>query len=303
MRNQIRKKVYTLIISLLALGAWAQKSTINVYPLLQAPYLEQGGIIYNLPANKLIIKLTVKKLTVKTGPFKQYAEKYLGDASVHQTDKVAWRIDQIDITTSAIPDSTQYYVVATNGNSLGSLISLTDELYLQSVNEIAAGKGIDNSRITLEDDTQPDRNIPNYSRVSIKQTMVEKIDTVYRQVQTDTMIVRIPTIRRQLVEKSPEEKARELSQLLFALRDDKNALIKGEGDGKALPDGTALQQMLSEMNALEKEYLALFIGTSWTENYTYTFEYTPKIDQENDRTVLFKFATTDGILPVTDRNG
>ncbi len=300
----MRKIKLTAIFILFTMALFAQKSYVNVRNINEAGPLVEPGIIYNLPMNKIKIKVTAVKKVVKAGPFQQYAAKYLGEADVNKDNKVAWEISKIDLYTTAVMDTSQFYVINSWGNNLANYISLSDEGFIRSVNATTSAEEI-TMRGTTENQAkkeQKNRTL-SYSQLSTTQTLVEKVDTVYKQVQQDTMVVRVPIVRRQLVQKSKEQKAAEIAKLLFTLRDDKNALLIGEGDGNALPDGKALKLMLAEMDRLEEEYMAMFIGKSWQEVYQFEYEYTPSSMRSFERKVLFKLSSQYGILPAEDSRG
>ena len=288
----------------LSISSKAQKDFVNVYNLQDATQFETEGVIYALPQNKITVTVTVQKHVIKTGPFKQYAEKYLGDANVNQNDKVAWEITQIQFGTEAIPDTAQYYFVENMGHGLASFLTLDENLFLHAINGSNLPENTSNEpKHKVEQQSRNTDKLVSYARITTRQSMVEKIDTVYKQVQQDSMTVRVPIVRRQLVEKTDEQKAKEIAELLFLLRDDKNALLTGEGDGNALPDGVALQTMVAELDKLENEYMALFIGKSWTEQYTYHYEFTPRGSINQERSILFRFSPQQGILPASDPKG
>lgn len=300
----MKKHAILLILLLSSVMLWAQKPSVKVFNINQAGSLPEHGIIYSLPMNKIKIHVTAIKKVIKAGPFKDYAQKYLGEANVVKADKVAWEINKIDLFPTAHIDTSQIYVVSTTGDNFANYISITDEGFLKAINLRESAEEIKQRSVSATNPALKSQNKSlSYSQLSTTQTLVEKVDTVYKRVQQDTMVVRVPIVRRQLVQKSREQKAAEIAKLLFTLRDDKNALLIGEGDGNALPDGAALKQMLAEMDRLENEYMAMFIGKSWQEVYHFEYEYTPNQMRSFERKVLFKLSSQFGILPADDSKG
>lgn len=300
----MKKHTILLILLLSSVILWAQKPSVKVFNINQSGSLPEHGIIYSLPMNKIKIHVTAIKKVIKAGPFKDYAQKYLGEANVVKADKVAWEINKIDLFPTAHIDTSQIYVVSTTGDNFANYISITDEGFLKAINLRESAEEIKQRSVSATNPALKNQNKSlSYSQLSTTQTLVEKVDTVYKRVQQDTMVVRVPIVRRQLVQKSREQKAAEIAKLLFTLRDDKNALLIGEGDGNALPDGAALKQMLAEMDRLENEYMAMFIGKSWQEVYHFEYEYTPNQMRSFERKVLFKLSSQFGILPADDSKG
>lgn len=298
------KKLFLFLALASFVGLHAQKSFIDVRNLNEVGLLPESAILYSLPQNKIHIRVWATKKVMMVGPFHEYAAKYLGDEKVNQADKTAWEISRVEYYTTAQPDTSHIYAIRATGDNLANHVSLTNEGYLRAINDNNPLQVNNTSLHTAwkgQEDEQEKRS--SFALVSTRQSMVEKIDTVYRKERNDSMEVQVPIVRRQLVEKTTEQKAAEIAKLLFTLRDDRNALLIGESDGKALPDGAALQLMLKEMDQLERHYLELFIGSSWQEQHSFDFEYLPHPMRPFERKVLFKFAPQNGVLSAEDTRG
>ncbi len=111
----------------------------------------------------------------------------------------------------------------------------------------------------------------------------------------------MPTAKKNLIRKSLDEQAQELANQIFVLRDDRNALLKGESDGKSLPDGEALKYMVEQLNKLEESYMSMFIGKKIKIEKTYVFDFIPTKGKLQE--VLFKFSPEYGIVPKESTKG
>jgi hypothetical protein len=124
---------------------------------------------------------------------------------------------------------------------------------------------------------------------------------VLHVVDADSIFTTVPSAKKNLIRKSLDEQAQELANQIFVLRDDRNALLKGESDGKSLPDGDALKYMVEQLNKLEESYMSMFVGKKIKIEKTYVFDYIPTKGTEQD--VLFKFSPEYGITPKESAKG
>ena len=69
-----------------------------------------------------------------------------------------------------------------------------------------------------------------------------------------------------------------------------------------LPDGKAYSIMVKELDKLETDYVALFIGKTFKSTFDYTFDYIPG-DNSVSGDVVFRFSDSKGVLPKTDLSG
>ncbi len=120
---------------------------------------------------------------------------------------------------------------------------------------------------------------------------MEKYDTTYIPQMIDTVIVQIPQITKRFVSKPTQQQAQEAIDEIKKIREAHWLLISGDHE----TDYSNLELMLNELKQKENGYLALFSGTTETEELTYTFTVIPS-KQENKITIpLFYFSEKQGI--------
>ncbi len=134
---------------------------------------------------------------------------------------------------------------------------------------------------------------------SMKKNQVEISDTLFKTVIRDSSFVKVPILRKQKDAKTLEQKAEEASNLIIKIRKRRMKLMTGEYD--VFPEGKALEISIEELNKLEKEYMALFIGKTYTEKYRRSFFAVPAGGTE--KLVIAKFSDGKGILPVESLEG
>lgn len=251
----------------------------------------------------MTIAIEVTKKVYKKGPFSDYAEQFLGISDVITHDKIEWSISNVDIQTYAKIDTTQIYVINSNFNGYSDLINLSKEGFLLSINKQI---GTYYSDLEIDDNMVIDSELDatlSYGNIMKNDNFKTVYDTIYNEILEDTNFVKIPVVKKQLVEKSIIDQAEELAEQILVLRDDRSALLVGEGDSEYLPDGQALEIMLLGLDKLEEEYMSMFIGKTFTSKQIYYFDYIPAENQLFRQEILCRFSETDGLLDAKNIKG
>lgn len=296
------KKSVLLITAFAALGmasCTAPKKYIRVENINSVTTVKDNPIIYSLPKTALTVKVTaVNELSVR-GPYYQFAQKYIGTDDIITSNSSVWKLGNIEISSYPVFDSSRTFVVESN---YPCAMNFSPEGFLESVNtkpdfqERNYRDGDTHSNISSEDFSSrrkfQDMNVNRYETV---------FDTVLHVVDADSIFTAVPSAKKNLIRKSLEEQAQELANEIFLLRDDRNALLKGEGDGNSSPSGEALRYMVEQLNKLEESYMSMFVGIKIKTEKTYIFEYIPSKGVAQD--VLFKFSPEYGIVPKESAKG
>ncbi len=112
------------------------------------------------------------------------------------------------------------------------------------------------------------------------------------------MFIRVPYLVQKKNGMNLEEEAREAADRLLELREGRHMILTGETN--VFPqDGAAI----NEINRLEREYMALFAGKTWSETRHFRFWLTPDPTMEGKKTTLFSFSETRGVLPAAGSAG
>lgn len=287
----MKKVILAIILSSILFSCKTKFNVVNVNDTKDY----ENSIVYNLPKTALNIAVEIEEIHSQKGPFYKYAEKYLGTKNFISSDDIEYRISKIKIETYSVPDSAQFYAIKNASNTGLYYVSLTPQGYIAGIN-------LDNIQTKQLEQKQEEIKITkkkneklNYAEFSINSVRETKYDTLYKEIYQDSVFVTKPIIKKKTVFKTPEKQAKELSDQIFLLRDDRNALLKGESDGGKNPDGVALPIMIKELNKLETEYMQLFTGRSTSIKKYYNFKYVPENKNIKEEKILFNFTKTKGI--------
>lgn len=294
------KNSILLILTAMAIASCsAPKKYIRVENINSVSSVKNNPIIYSLPKTALSVKVTAVNEVSVRGPYYQYASKYMGTDDIINSNSSIWKLGNIEIVSYPVQDTSRTYIVETN---YPCAMSFSPEGFLESVNtkpdfQEQNYRG-DNERSNINSDDLSSRRKFQDMNVNRYETV---FDTVLHVVDADSIFTTVPTAKKNLIRKSLDEQAQELANQIFVLRDDRNALLKGESDGKSLPDGEALKYMVEQLNKLEESYMSMFIGKKIKIEKTYVFDFIPTKGKLQE--VLFKFSPEYGIVPKESTKG
>ena len=104
-----------------------------------------------------------------------------------------------------------------------------------------------------------------------------------------------------VVQKSLEQRAQEAASTIFELRKKRIQIVTGDTD--ATYSGEAMGAALSEIEALEKEYMSLFTGYSDFQTQKLKCDVVPAKDQKGQTYIAFRVSDTDGIVTADNVSG
>ena len=104
-----------------------------------------------------------------------------------------------------------------------------------------------------------------------------------------------------VVQKSLEQRAQEAAEMIFELRKKRVQIVTGDTD--ATYSGEAMGAALSEIAALEKEYMSMFIGYSDFQTQKLKCDVVPEKDRKSQTYVAFRISDTDGIVSADNMSG
>lgn len=258
------------------------------------------GFYYALPRTVLSIDIVVVKTEETPGPFAQYASRFLSLENVITTPSTIFEIREVKINSFAEPDPAEFYFVELdlNKNRKNPFSLHTSESGLIS----AVNAPFDEQQFLM---SMPEARKYGYFGTEatfnyfLESGLQEKVDTIIQYIQVDTMTVERRNLRRRMVEKSSEIRAREVADYIMKLREKKFDLISGFAE---IPySKEALQFMYDQMKNQENDYLELFTGITTQTVMSYRFYYIPEKNTAGIPHTLFHFSEKDGLLNEEER--
>lgn len=239
-----------------------------------------NGVVYSLPRTGVRIYVTATQEKFFHGPYFQYAEPMLGLKNAPDQDRESWVISNIRIETFSEPDPGQVYKATGHA---ASLVSLTPAGVIAGINAPVESQCEAAPVSTFLGDTKT----PQFPFTDLSlSSFFEKPDSLKKNM---------------LIVKSMEEKAQEAAHTVTKLRKRRFKTLANAYE-EQLPDGRAYEVMVKELDRLEQEYVALFIGKSYRKSFDYCFDYIPGNNAVSGA-VVFRFSEVKGVLPETDMSG
>lgn len=291
-------KTGKIIIYILFVVFSSCKSTSEtlVYKIENSNLISESGIIYALPRTNLKFTIEASRTDIIPGPYYEYAEKYMGIEDVPEEEISIWQITDISIHTYNDIDPDQYYIIEPSGK-----MNIDFKKLIQNGNVLPVNKSVESNFSNEFYGINNTENEIVFTDLSITKYVGEEKVTYFKRVQRDSLFAKVPVTQTKSVYKSFEDKAEEAANFIFMIREKRFELLTGMAD--FYPEGKSLEVAINELNRLENDYLALFIGKRFTSNYSAGFEFVPTETELNQPYILFRFSEDRGVLPPNDLRG
>jgi len=291
------------LISLLLIIILSSCSSYNVIHVNEDNRPENSeGFFYALPRNAITIDITVLEVSKIAGPYAAYASKYLGIKDAVLSNTKSFDLSDIKINSYSEPDPEHYYFV-----DLSNYSGLKGQKMMMSMSKSGLIQDLnDNSdlQIEREKNEKEEKNDIDYSKTFkyfADANLVEKIDTIVEQVIMDTVTVERMHLKRSFVEKSYEQKAKEASELLMKIKEQRLDIITGAQE--VAYSGATVAYMSEELAKMEQEYMKLFTGVTQRNTFHFRYYYLPESHVYSASIPLFKFSNKEGILKDESKDG
>lgn len=233
----------------------------------QVSAFRQGasGDGYTLPRTVVTSTLVVEREVVIRGPFAKYAAQYLGISGVAMTDKESYRIIDAKLGYFEEPDPEQTYQLSRSGDDSKAFRWLTS---------------------SVPSDGQPLLDQWKYPEAMFG------TDNPFTDVGIDPLFGTTTGVA-----KSTEQMAADAAGAIFTLRQRRFDLVTGE----TADLGAGLEAAIREMNRIEGEYLALFIGKRHVQRIVKTISTLPLAGKST--AMVCRFSDSEGIVSESDLSG
>ena len=242
--------------------------------------LHAQEVSYALPSTTVTVKVEVRQESFFAGPYAPFAKRML-NMSVRDQDAITTEVTRVELIPRVEADTDAWY---TCDQESAALLSLSAQGLVSMGNAAApvSWRFLPGLRADFSDKglTVPEK---------------EAVETIFREMPTDTGMVTIPVEHKILVEKTLEDKASDAAEVILQVRKERLNIASGNTD--ASYSGESLRSALQELERIEKEYMALFRGYSVVRKEVCTFEVVPARTVKHHRYLVFRL-TDEG--PVSD---
>ena len=283
------KIFYLIVLSGLLVSCASRKNDpttfISPYSAVPPP-VGQSALVYGLPQTRLFFEVELVRTVIKRGPYAEYANRMLGLVNVPTSDTDTWQIKSVQISDRREVDNSKLFAVSFTDypQNIDRLLRFTREGLLMDLN---IGNVLVNNRDLgkYTDDFQ-------LVNMLVRNTSVERVDTLYQTVDLDTAFVHIPVLQRRVISRTTEELARDAADQIFDIRKWRTDILRGDVDYPA--DGEALMVLLNTFDRKEEHLLSLFIGAKSETRQVITYSALP--DTSGTPVELFYFSERSGIV-------
>jgi len=278
--------VFVLIGLMYSCASMKKKETvISPYVVTSLP-AGHSALVYALPQTRLFFEVELIKTVVKKGPYAEFANRMLGMQKAPTRDSESWRINSIRISDRQEVDSKQLYTVTFTDYpfNIDKLLRFTNQGLLMDLT-------VGNVVINNHTDGKSNDDYQLFNTI-VRNTSVEKVDTLYKPVNLDTTFVHIPVLQSKVMSKTTEELAREAVDQIFNIQKLRRQILGGDVDYPS--DGMAFITVLQTLDKQEAQLLSLFIGTKIETRQTVTYSAIP--DKPANSVDLFYFTEKAGIV-------
>lgn len=244
-----------------------------------------GTVSYALPSTVITLEVEAVVETFHAGPYAKYAQKYLG-VEASSKDASYAQVTSVKMTPKVEADqSRRYQVTLPAGGS--SFLTLSSQ-------------GLVSTGVSTGDPSSwrfPSAARSDFSDKAISSNLTSESTTLYRREGSGQVAIQ----QDMVVQKSAETRAKEAAQTIVNLRNKKIEIATGDTDASF--SGEALGAAFAEIDALEKEYLSMFLGYSEYETQKMNYDVVPDASLERQVYVAFRLSDSAGLVPADDVTG
>ena len=263
---------------------------LGLIPVLASAQEQPGTISYSLPSTTITLEVTAVRELFYAGPYAAYAKKYLG-IEAGQTDASKTVIESITMTPSVEADLSKRHSAPA-----GAAEKL---LTLSSLGLVSLGPNVSSDAVIWRFPSIA--KAPDYRTRAVTSPYGTEIRTVYKDVQTDTAVVRIAEKQTVSVEKSLEAKAKEAADMVLKARRERFNITIGNTD--ATFSGEALGAAIKELDRTEQEYLSMFVGTTVRDRQVIKVDVVPVFSDKTRSYLAFRVSDQDGVSSDPESTG
>jgi Domain of unknown function (DUF4831) len=204
-----------------------------------------------------------------------------------------WYIKSISVNSHEEADPSEFYVIESNNLFQTNVLQLKKEGLIADINPESNFQNVIlpvSKEINVNQFISFDLGSDEYYQ--------SQNDTLFKRVRVDSTYIRLPYIVEKKKKLTIDQLAERAAKRLMDIRDGKIMILTG--DANVFPQNDAA---INEINRMEKEYTELFVGKSFTENRTFTYQFIPHKELANKPVTLFTFSERTGPEDVASKTG
>jgi len=265
------KRLTYIVISLLILSAC---STIKIEKLNSNSEIKSNGFVYALPKTELNIEFKVVKTKSFKGPFSDYSDEYLGFDNVIESDAINYKIANINVIPSQTNDTSKLYFISGKSKNFKTFEYINNTLVLKSINiEQKNNETTCSYSTSIKNNITDDESYIPFKDITIKPLVIEKNDTIWKNILVDSVYKRVPKINKAIAPSTIKDQAFAASKFIFKIRKRRLRVITGMDE--KFPSGKSINKIINELNKLEESYIELFTGKIMSDTIVYSYKITP----------------------------
>jgi hypothetical protein len=264
-----------------------------ITPLSDTVILRDGSLVYALPMTVFTVKVKMERTIELPGPYSKYAEEMLGLSNVIMNEEEHWSVKGILVDSHEEIDPSEFYVIESNTLQQTNVLALKKDgliLELNVESNVQSKNATEGKELNIAQFRSYDLGSDEY--------YMSQTDTAYKRVKVDAQFIRIPYTVEKKKKLTVDQLAERAAKRLMELRDGKIMILTGEAN--VFPQNEAA---INELNRIEQEYTELFVGKTFTENRTFTYDYIPRKDINDKPFILFRFSDVTGPGEASSTNG
>ena len=262
------------LISLLLFFGVNQVSAQTKVIKVNATKTNDYGVQYVLPKTLLQIQIDYSEIRQKAGAYAKYASRYLGmnDSEIVLEDQTLYVLDNVSVSETGVPNKDQSYLVLFKSKTTAPFVYLTEDGRICTIN--AAYR-------------QPEE-------LSTKSPSVAAVSGL--PPLNPQSIYTEEYLRAGSISKMAEVAAKNI----YKIRESRQDILTGETENVP-KDGEAMKIILSNLDAQEKRWTELFVGTREVIHHSRQLVIEPTA--ELNKEILFRFSKYLGIVDADDLSG
>lgn len=249
-----------------------------------------GSVSYALPQTTIVLEVEAVREYFYAGPYARFAKKYLG-VDAETEDRTSCRLVGVKMTPAVEADQGARYFINTE-KGIPAFLSLSS----QGLVAVSDGNFGETSLWRF-----PTQSGSDFAGKGLSSNLTSEAATLYRGVKDDASFNRVGVQQNMVVQKSLEQRAQEAANTIFELRKKRIQIVTGDTD--ATYSGEAMGAALSEIAALEKEYMSMFVGYSEFRPQTMKCDVVPSKDNKSQKYIAFRLSDTEGIVSADNVSG